>query len=87
MILGILMTDAIWSFTNSHTAWMAWTAKWEAALRLVILQPLGGVTNQAEFFAVASETFFEKPRQLKEEHAELFDLLVKYYQVNPANWA
>ena len=46
-----------------------------------------GATNQAEFFAVASETFFEKPRQLKEEHAELFDLLVKYYRLNPGNWA
>jgi MtfA peptidase len=46
-----------------------------------------GATNQAEFFAVASETFFEKPRQLKEEHSELYGLLVKYYQVDPINWA
>lgn len=46
-----------------------------------------GATNQAEFFAVASETFFEKPRQLKEEHAELFDLLVKYYRLNPGKWS
>lgn len=46
-----------------------------------------GATNLAEFFAVASETFFEKPRQLKEEHSELFELLVKYYQLDPVNWA
>lgn len=45
-----------------------------------------GATNQAEFFAVASETFFEKPRQLKEEHAELFELLVKYYRLDPGRW-
>jgi MtfA peptidase len=45
-----------------------------------------GATNQAEFFAVASETFFEKPRQLKHEHSELFGLLVKYYQVDPTIW-
>lgn len=45
-----------------------------------------GATNQAEFFAVASETFFEKPGQLKEDHAELFGLLVKYYRLDPNNW-
>jgi MtfA peptidase len=46
-----------------------------------------GATNQAEFFAVASETFFEKPRQLKEEHTELFELLVRYYRLDPTRWA
>ena len=46
-----------------------------------------GATNHAEFFAVASETFFEKPRQLKREHAELFDLLVTYFRLDPINWA
>lgn len=45
-----------------------------------------GATNLAEFFAVSSETFFEKPRQLKEQHAELFNLLVKYYHVDPIDW-
>jgi len=45
-----------------------------------------GATNQAEFFAVASETFFEKPQQLKHEHPELFELLVKYYRLNPISW-
>jgi Mlc titration factor MtfA (ptsG expression regulator) len=46
-----------------------------------------GATNHAEFFAVASETFFEKPRQLKDEHPDLFDLLVKYFRLDPINWA
>ena len=45
-----------------------------------------GATNLAEFFAVASETFFEKPRQLKHEHLELFDLLTDYYRVDPIKW-
>jgi Mlc titration factor MtfA (ptsG expression regulator) len=45
-----------------------------------------GATNQAEFFAVASETFFEKPQPLKHEHPELFELLVKYYRLNPISW-
>jgi Mlc titration factor MtfA (ptsG expression regulator) len=45
-----------------------------------------GATNLAEFFAVCSETFFEKPRQLKQRHSELFDLLVRYYHVDPIKW-
>ena len=45
-----------------------------------------GATNPAEFFAVATETFFERPVQMKENHRELFDELTKYYGVNPVDW-
>lgn len=45
-----------------------------------------GATDPAEFFAVASETFFEKPRQLRKKHPELFDELQKFYRVDPAEW-
>ena len=45
-----------------------------------------GATNLAEFFAVVSETFFELPRELKREHPELFELLVRYYHVDPIEW-
>ena len=45
-----------------------------------------GATNPAEFFAVATETFFEKPRQLKEGHPELYEELLYYYKVNPMDW-
>jgi Mlc titration factor MtfA (ptsG expression regulator) len=45
-----------------------------------------GATNPAEFFAVATETFFEKPRQLNAKHPELYDQLQSYYNVNPLNW-
>lgn len=45
-----------------------------------------GATNPAEFFAVASETFFEKPLQLRRKHPELFDELLKFYQVDPTEW-
>ena len=45
-----------------------------------------GATNPAEFFAVSTETFFERPAQMKENHRELFQELVKYYQVNPVDW-
>jgi hypothetical protein len=42
-----------------------------------------GATNPAEFFAVATETFFEKPQQLKKKHPELFDELKKFYKIDP----
>ena len=45
-----------------------------------------GATNPAEFFAVASETFFEKPRQLYKKHPELYAELQSYYQTNPLDW-
>jgi Mlc titration factor MtfA (ptsG expression regulator) len=45
-----------------------------------------GATNPAEFFAVATETFFEKPRQMKRRHPELYDELKAYYQLDPAEW-
>jgi len=45
-----------------------------------------GATNPAEFFAVATETFFEKPRQLQKNHPELYEELRSYYNVNPLDW-
>ena len=45
-----------------------------------------GATNPAEFFAVATETFFEKPRQLYNKHPQLFEELERYYGVDPRDW-
>jgi Mlc titration factor MtfA (ptsG expression regulator) len=45
-----------------------------------------GATNPAEFFAVATETFFEKPARMAEHHAELFEVLRSYYGVDPREW-
>jgi Mlc titration factor MtfA (ptsG expression regulator) len=45
-----------------------------------------GATNPAEFFAVATETFFEKPYQMAEHHAELYEEFRKYYRVDPRAW-
>ncbi len=38
-----------------------------------------GATNEAEFFAVVSEYFFERPELLKEKHPELYELLLKIF--------
>lgn len=45
-----------------------------------------GATNPAEFFAVATETFFEKPRRLRKKHEDLYDELKEYYGLDPAEW-
>ena len=43
-----------------------------------------GATNEAEFFAVVSEYFFERPKLLKEKHPELYELLEKIFCKQPA---
>jgi len=45
-----------------------------------------GATNPAEFFAVASEVFFERPNEMKRQHLALYEQLQGFYQVNPAIW-
>jgi Mlc titration factor MtfA (ptsG expression regulator) len=42
-----------------------------------------GATNPAEFFAVATETFFEKPAQLQSKHPDLYAQLRAFYQQDP----
>lgn len=45
-----------------------------------------GATSPAEFFAVATETFFEKPYQMADFHPELYAEFLKYYRVDPRDW-
>jgi MtfA peptidase len=45
-----------------------------------------GATNPAEFFAVATECFFEKPIQLRRVHPQLYEELKAYYRQDPASF-
>lgn len=45
-----------------------------------------GLGDPAEFFAVATECFFEKPRQLQKRHPELYAALKLFYKQDPAAW-
>jgi MtfA peptidase len=45
-----------------------------------------GATNEAEFFAVASETFFERAEEMKAQQPMLFNQLKHYYRVDPLLW-
>lgn len=41
-------------------------------------------TNPAEFFAVATETFFTRPCELRDRHPELYAVLAGFYHQDPA---
>lgn len=51
-----------------------------------VLHPYGA-TNPAEFFAVATETFFEKPKQLAKKHPELYQELKDFFHLDPLSWS
>lgn len=44
-----------------------------------------GASNKAEFFAVASEYFFNQPVLFKENHPELFEFMCMIFNQNPAS--
>jgi Mlc titration factor MtfA (ptsG expression regulator) len=41
-------------------------------------------TNPAEFFAVATEYFFEMPRELRKSYPNLYEEIKRFYQQDPA---
>ena len=43
-----------------------------------------GATNPAEFFAVVTEAFFEKPERLRRKHPALYDQMRLFYRQDPA---
>lgn len=45
-----------------------------------------GATNVAEFFAVATEAFFERGQFMRAMHPELYDTLRSFYRHDPAAW-
>ena len=77
---------------NSYRAWAAvFTENFEDLERrsfrgLETVMDEYGATNPAEFFAVATETFFEKPHQLYQKRPELYEELQRYYQLDPREW-
>lgn len=45
-----------------------------------------GATSPAEFFAVVTETFFEKPHQLERRHPQLYEQFKQCYLLDPKQW-
>jgi len=76
-------------------AYARWSvAFWEEYRRLhddlqagrpTMLDPYAA-TEPAEFFAVVTEVFFERPGELLAEHPALYEQLKGYYRLDPAAW-
>jgi hypothetical protein len=45
-----------------------------------------GASNRAEFFAVATECFFERPHAMQEQCRDLYAVLQDFYREDPAKW-
>jgi Mlc titration factor MtfA (ptsG expression regulator) len=46
-----------------------------------------GATNPAEFFAVATEAFFERPLALRAKQSEMYAQLAAFYRQDPASYS
>jgi Mlc titration factor MtfA (ptsG expression regulator) len=46
-----------------------------------------GAQNPTEFFAVATEAFFERPRALKQRHPELYGILQQFFRQDPITFS
>lgn len=53
--------------------------------RTTVLDPYGAESTD-EFFAVATEAFFETPHLVRKHHPELYLELAGYYRQDPAAW-
>ncbi len=45
-----------------------------------------GAESPSEFFAVVTETFFQRPEALSAQHPQLYEQLRRFYNVDPADW-
>lgn len=45
-----------------------------------------GAEHPSEFFAVATETFFQQPRRLQAVYPRVYDVLARYYEQDPLTW-
>ncbi|MCH8180662.1 MAG: zinc-dependent peptidase [Proteobacteria bacterium] len=85
--LGSAERYAQWSeaMQSAYDALCADTDAWETGGPEPFLDPYGA-SDPAEFFAVVTETFFERPRALSTAHPELYRELSRFYRVHPAGW-
>lgn len=77
---------------SQHAEWRAVLSReYEALVRHAesgrhsTLDPYGA-ESPAEFFAVATEAFFEMPATLRQRLPDLYDQLRRYYNLDPAEW-
>ncbi len=85
-------STAVLKDRSSYIAWARVLQKDYNKLRRVVARGRStflskyAAANPAEFFAVATEFFFEKPGKLKEIHPDLYNELRHFYQQDPAGY-
>lgn len=82
-------------YLESRGAYQAWAGAFQPAFerfsniashgKARVIDPYGA-ENPAEFFAVATETFYEKPKQLQKKFPNVYAQLKQYYGVDPVEW-
>lgn len=80
------------AFVNEHQDWSKnfqeafdkHAKRLKAGRKLVI--DSYGATNPAEFFAVSTETFFEKPKKLLNRYPSIYNELKSLYMLDPLEW-
>jgi MtfA peptidase len=78
-------------FLGRRERYAAWAATWNAAYARLTSgagSPIDayGAQSPAEFFACASEAFFETPALLAAAEPALYQALAAYYAVDPLGW-
>jgi Mlc titration factor MtfA (ptsG expression regulator) len=75
---------------EAHARWVAVCTREHEALRAsvdagmeTLLDPYG-LKDEAEFFAVATEAFFDEPIELRGAHPELYGVLSEFYRQDTA---
>ncbi|MEO3711802.1 zinc-dependent peptidase [Roseateles flavus] len=77
---------------EAHAHWAAVMQVEFQALKQALAQGLPclldpyAATDEAEFFAVASESFFEQGELMAQHHPRLYALLADYYGLQPRHW-
>ncbi len=77
---------------EAHAHWAEVMQQEYQALQQALAQGLPtlldpyAATDEAEFFAVASESFFEQGEQMARLHPRLYALLADYYGLQPRHW-
>lgn len=89
---GITNGAPILSRNQTYATWSRVLSEEFATLRKAcdenretLIDPYGA-TNPAEFFAVVTETFYERAHELDHYHHELFEQFQAYFRVDPREW-
>jgi Mlc titration factor MtfA (ptsG expression regulator) len=89
---GILDGVPVHPDTHGYGPWAAVLSKEFGELHAAVaadaprLMQDYGATDPVEFFAVATETFFERPAHMQRRHPELYTALKDFYRVDPVSW-